>query len=39
MFLTNDIHNLAPVKAIPLMCNAHGGVIDDLYAYSLSAEV
>jgi aminomethyltransferase len=38
--LTNDIRKLAPgVGQYTLMCNKHGGVIDDLYAYQLSAGV
>jgi aminomethyltransferase len=38
--LTNDIRKLAPGEGqYTLMCNEHGGVIDDLYAYRLSAEV
>jgi aminomethyltransferase len=35
--LTNDIRKLAPGEGqYTLMCNERGGVIDDLYAYSLS---
>jgi aminomethyltransferase len=38
--LTNDIRNLAPGDGqYTLMCNEHGGVIDDLYAYKLSGGV
>ncbi len=38
--LTNDIRKLAPGEGqYTLMCNARGGVIDDLYAYKLSAGV
>jgi len=38
--LTNDIRKLAPGKGqYTLMCNQHGGAIDDLYAYRLSDEV
>jgi aminomethyltransferase len=38
--LTNDIRRLAPGEGqYTLMCNERGGVIDDLYAYSLSGEV
>ena len=38
--LTNDIRKLAPGEGqYTLMCNKHGGVIDDLYAYRLSGEV
>jgi aminomethyltransferase len=38
--LTNDIRKLAAGQGqYTLMCNAHGGVIDDLYAYRLSDEV
>src|SRR5664279_1201726 len=38
--LTNDIRKLASGEGqYTLMCNEHGGVIDDLYAYRLSAEV
>jgi aminomethyltransferase len=37
--LTNDIRKLAPgVGQYTLMCNEHGGVIDDLYAYRLGAQ-
>lgn len=37
--LANDIRKLAPGHGqYTLLCNAHGGVIDDLYAYRLSAE-
>jgi len=35
--LTNDIRKLAPgLGQYTLLCNKHGGVIDDLYAYQLS---
>jgi aminomethyltransferase len=38
--LTNDIRKLAPGEGqYTLMCNERGGVIDDLYAYKLSAGV
>jgi aminomethyltransferase len=38
--LTNDIRKLAPGEGqYTLMGNERGGVIDDLYAYQLSAEV
>jgi len=38
--LTNNISKLAPGEGqYTLMCNEHGGVIDDLYAYQLSAGV
>jgi aminomethyltransferase len=38
--LTNDIRKLAPGDGqYTLMCNERGGVIDDLYAYQLSAGV
>jgi len=38
--LTNDVRKLAPGQGqYSLMCNEHGGVIDDLYAYRLSDEV
>jgi aminomethyltransferase len=38
--LTNDVHKLAPGEGqYTLMCNKHGGVIDDLYAYRLAEEV
>jgi glycine cleavage system T protein (aminomethyltransferase) len=38
--LTNDIRKLTPGQGqYTLMCNERGGVIDDLYAYQLSAEV
>jgi len=38
--LTNDIRKLAPGQGqYTLMCRENGGVIDDLYAYKLSAEV
>jgi aminomethyltransferase len=38
--LTNDIRKLASGQGqYTLMCNECGGVIDDLYAYRLSAEV
>src|SRR5262252_2433533 len=37
--LTNDVRKLAPGWGqYTLMCNARGGVIDDLYAYRLSDE-
>lgn len=37
--LTNDIGKLAPGQGqYTLMCNDHGGVIDDLYAYRLAAD-
>lgn len=37
--LTNDIRRLAVGQGqYTLMCNPHGGVIDDLYAYRLGAE-
>ena len=37
--LTNDIRKLASGQGqYTLMCNEHGGVIDDLYAYRLSAD-
>ncbi len=37
--LTNDMRKLAPGQGqYTLMCNEHGGVIDDLYAYRLSAD-
>jgi len=37
--LTNDIRKLAPGQGqYTLMCNDHGGVIDDLYAYRLAPE-
>ena len=36
--LTNDLHKLAPGQGqYTLMCNERGGVIDDLYAYRLTA--
>src|SRR5579872_4421470 len=36
--LTNDIRKLAAGQGqYTLMCNEHGGVIDDLYAYRLTA--
>jgi aminomethyltransferase len=36
--LTNDVRKLAPGQGqYTLMCNARGGVIDDLYAYRLDA--
>jgi aminomethyltransferase len=35
--LTNDVRKLAPGDGqYTLMCNEHGGTIDDLYAYKLS---
>lgn len=38
--LTNDVRKLAPGQGqYTLMCNGSGGVVDDLYAYRLSAEV
>ena len=38
--LSNDVRKLAPGQGqYTLMCNERGGVIDDLYAYKLSAEV
>ncbi|MDE3068494.1 MAG: glycine cleavage system aminomethyltransferase GcvT [Verrucomicrobiota bacterium] len=38
--LTNDVRRLAPgAGQYTLMCNAAGGVIDDLYDYRLSDEV
>lgn len=38
--LTNDIRKLPPGHGqYTLMCNERGGVIDDLYAYKLSAQV
>src|SRR5437763_1240027 len=38
--LTNDIRKLSPGQGqYTLMCNERGGVIDDLYAYQLSAGV
>ncbi len=38
--LTNDTRKLAPGEGqYTLMCNEHGGVIDDLYAYKLSEGV
>src|ERR1043166_4357024 len=38
--LTNDIRKLAPGQGqYTLLCNERGGVVDDLYAYQLSAEV
>ena len=38
--LTNDIRKLTPgMGQYTLMCNERGGVIDDLYAYCLSAGV
>ena len=37
--LTNDLHKLAPGQGqYTLMCNERGGVIDDLYAYRLTAD-
>src|SRR2546427_5253132 len=37
--LTNDLRKLAPGQGqYTLMCNERGGVIDDLYAYRLSAD-
>lgn len=37
--LTNDIRKLTPgLGQYTLMCNAQGGVVDDLYAYRLGAE-
>ncbi len=38
--LTNDIRRLSPgLGQYTLMCNERGGVVDDLYAYSLSSGV
>ena len=38
--LTNDLRKLEGGQGqYTLMCNEHGGVIDDLYAYKLSSEV
>jgi aminomethyltransferase len=38
--LTNDTCKLAPGHGhYTLLCNEHGGVVDDLYLYQLSAEV
>ncbi len=38
--LTNDLRRLVPGQGqYTLMCNERGGVVDDLYAYKLSAEV
>ena len=38
--LTNDVRKLIPGEGqYTLMCNERGGVVDDLYAYKLSAEV
>ena len=38
--LTNDVRKLASGQGqYTLMCNARGGVIDDLYAYRLSVDV
>src|SRR5690242_12276631 len=38
--LTNDVRKLASGQGqYTLMCNERGGVIDDLYAYRLSADV
>lgn len=37
--LTNDLRKLAPCHGqYTLMCNEHGGVIDDLYAYRLGED-
>ncbi len=37
--LTNDIRKLAPGQGqYTLMCNEHGGVMDDLYAYRLAPD-
>src|ERR1035438_5933306 len=37
--LTNDLRKLAPGQGqYTLMCNEHGGVIDDLYAYRLAPD-
>ena len=37
--LTNDLRKLAPGQGqYTLMCNERGGVIDDLYAYRLTAD-
>ena len=38
--LTNDIRKLSPGEGqYTLMCNEHGGTVDDLYAYKLSNQV
>ncbi len=38
--LTNDVRKLSPgLGQYTLLCNQHGGAIDDLYVYKLSAEV
>ncbi|HEY9175630.1 MAG TPA: glycine cleavage system aminomethyltransferase GcvT [Verrucomicrobiae bacterium] len=38
--LTNDIRKLTPgLGQYTLLCNARGGVIDDLYAFQLTADV
>src|ERR1051325_8423381 len=38
--LTNDIRKISAGEGqYTLMCNERGGVVDDLYAYCLSAEV
>jgi aminomethyltransferase len=38
--LANDVRKLSPgLGQYTFFCNEHGGVIDDLYAYKLSAEV
>jgi aminomethyltransferase len=38
--LTNDLRKLAPGEGqYTLMCNEHGGVIDDLYAFKLANNV
>jgi aminomethyltransferase len=40
LVLTNDIHKLTPGHGqYTLMCNEHGGTVDDLYAYQLSAAI
>src|ERR1035441_1263958 len=37
--LTNDLRALTPGQGhYTLLCNAHGGVVDDLYAYCLEPE-
>jgi aminomethyltransferase len=37
--LTNDVNKLTPGQGqYTLMCNEHGGVIDDLYAYRLAPD-
>jgi aminomethyltransferase len=38
--LTNDVRKLSPGEGqYTLMCNEHGGTVDDLYAYKLSNQV